>query len=110
MLLSLDEMIADVVAGLRATGQLENTYIFFTSDNGFHLGEHRISLTNRTPYEETHRVPLVVRGPRVPAGRTVDELTLNTDFVPAFAELAGVSSPSFVDGRSLQPLFDRYGA
>jgi N-acetylglucosamine-6-sulfatase len=106
MLLSLDELIGDLVEALRVSGQLENTYIFFTSDNGFHLGEHRISLTKRTPYEETQRVPLVVRGPGVPAGQAVDEMTLNTDFAPTFAALAGVSAPSFVDGRSLEPLLD----
>jgi N-acetylglucosamine-6-sulfatase len=106
MLLSLDGMVADIVEELRATGELENTYIFFTSDNGFHLGEHRIALRKRTPYEEAHRVPLVVRGPGVPAGHAVDEMTLNTDFAPTFADLAGVSAPPFVDGRSLEPMLD----
>jgi N-acetylglucosamine-6-sulfatase len=104
MLLSLDEMVGGLVEELKVTGELENTYIIFTSDNGFHLGEHWLNLTKRTPYEEAHRVPLVIRGPGVPSGRTVDEIGLNIDFAPTFAELAGASAPSFVDGRSLSPL------
>ena len=62
MLLSLDEMVAHLVEELRATGELENTYVFFTSDNGYHLGEHRLKLGKRTAYEEAIRVPLTVRG------------------------------------------------
>jgi arylsulfatase A-like enzyme len=104
MLLSLDEMVAGLIGELKATGELNNTYVFFTSDNGYHLGEHRIDLHKNTPYEEAIRVPLVVRGPGVLAGRTVDEMTLNIDFAPTIAELAGVSAPKFVDGRSLVPL------
>ncbi len=104
MLLSLDEMVATLIGELRATDELKNTYLFFTSDNGYHLGEHWLSLTKRTPYEEAHKVPLVVRGPRVAAGRSVEEMAANIDFAPTFAELGGASAPSFVDGRSLVPL------
>jgi arylsulfatase A-like enzyme len=106
MLLSVDDMIAGLIKDLRDTGELENTYIFFTSDNGFHLGEHRLSLTKKTPYEEASRVPLVVRGPGVPARGGVEQTTLNSDFAPTMAELAGVSTPKFVDGRSLAPLLE----
>jgi len=104
LLLSLDEMVAGLVEELRAAGELENTYVFFTSDNGYHLGEHRIGLGKRTVYEEAVRVPLAVRAPGVPAGRAVEQMALNVDFAPTIAELAGVSAPSFVDGRSLVPL------
>lgn len=104
MLLSLDEMVAGLIEELQATGELENTYIFFTSDNGYDLGEHRLNLGKRTVYEEDVRVPLAVRGPGVPAGQAVEQLALNIDFAPTIAELAGVSTPEFVDGRSLVPL------
>ncbi len=104
MLLSLDEMVAGLIEELQAAGELENTYIFFTSDNGYHLGEHRLKLGKRTVYEEAARVPLAVRGPGVPAGQTVDRLALNIDFAPTISELAGISAPAFVDGRSLAPL------
>src|SRR5215217_1621544 len=84
--------------------ELDNTYIVFTSDNGFHLGQHRLGAGKWTPYEEDIRVPLVIRGPGVPEGRTLHHMALNNDLAPTFADLAGARTPSFVDGRSLKPL------
>ena len=104
MLLSLDEMVAGLIEELRATGEMENTHVFFTSDNGYHLGEHRLKMGKRTAYEEAIRVPLSVRGPGVPAGQTVKQTALNIDLAPTIAELAGIFAPGFVDGRSLTPL------
>jgi arylsulfatase A-like enzyme len=106
MLLSLDEMVADLIEELRAAGELENTYVLFTSDNGYHLGEHRLNIGKRTAYEEDVKVPIVMRGPRVSAGRTAEQIALNIDVAPTVAELAGVSAPAFVDGRSLVPLLE----
>ncbi len=103
-LLAVDEMVADLINVLRETGRLEQTYIFFTSDNGYHMGEHRLMPGKNTAYEEDIRVPLIVRGPGVTAGRTVEHLAMNIDFAPTFAALAGAALPSFVDGRSLVPL------
>jgi N-acetylglucosamine-6-sulfatase len=104
---AVDEMVAKLVSELRQRRELDSTYIFFTSDNGFHLGEHRLTLMKRTPYEEAIRVPLVVRGPDVPVGMTRGEFALNIDFAPTFADLARTTPPSFVDGRSLRPLLRR---
>lgn len=101
---AVDEMVAAVYAALEETGQLDNTYIFFTSDNGYHLGEHRLLAGKNTPFEEDIRVPLLVRGPGIRASAVIDELTGNIDLAPTFAELAGVTPPDFVDGRSLVPL------
>lgn len=101
---AVDEMVANFVAQLESLGQLDNTYIVFTSDNGYHLGEHRLPQGKNTPYEEDIRVPLLVRGPDVLAGEVVDALTGNIDLAPTFAEWAGISAPDFVDGRSLVPL------
>jgi N-acetylglucosamine-6-sulfatase len=78
----VDEMIGSLFEALAATGQLNNTYVVFTSDNGFHLGQHRLLLGKRAPYEEDIRVPLIVRGPGVPAGGTLDHLTGNVDLAP----------------------------
>ena len=103
-LLAVDDLVATVMDALSASGALEDTYVFFTSDNGFHLGEHRIGYGKRTPYEEAIRVPLLVRGPGVPAGRVVEELALNVDLAPTFAELAAAAAPGGVNGRSLVPL------
>lgn len=103
-LLAIDELLGEVVAVLEETGELANTFIFYTSDNGYHLGIHRHREDKTTPYEEDIRVPLIVRGPGVPAGRTVDYLVSNIDLAPTFAELGKATLPPFVDGRSLVPL------
>ena len=101
-MLAVDEMVASLVEELEAAGELENTYIFFTSDNGFLQGEHRWNNTKDRPYEESVRVPLFVRGPGIAPGTEVEELVLNTDFAPTFAQLGGVPFPA--DGRSFVPL------
>jgi N-acetylglucosamine-6-sulfatase len=103
-MLAVDDMIGDLVKALHDSGELDNTYIFFTSDNGFHLGEHRLGAGQWTPYEEDIRVPLIVCGPGVPEGKTLHQMVLNNDLAPTFADLAGAKTPSFVDGRSLVPL------
>jgi N-acetylglucosamine-6-sulfatase len=98
----VDEMVASLVEELEAAGELDNTYIFFTSDNGWEQGEHRIRSGKNRAYEESAHVPLFVRGPGVAAGTKTEKLALNTDFAPTFAELAGASFAA--DGRSLAPL------
>ena len=102
---SVDELIANLVATLDSTQQLENTYILFTSDNGFHLGQHRFHQGKYTGYEEDLRVPLIVRGPGVTAGTTVSALSSEVDMAPTFAEIASATLPLESDGRSLLPLF-----
>jgi N-acetylglucosamine-6-sulfatase len=107
LLQSLDDLVAGVVEELGAAGELANTYLFFTSDNGLLLGEHRIEGGKGPPYEESIRVPLAVRGPGIPAGRVTEQMALNIDLAPTFADLGGATAPSFVDGRSLKPTFAR---
>jgi len=102
-MLAVDDMIEKIVAALETQRLFGTTYVIFTSDNGFHLGQHRLQ-DKSTPYEEDIRVPLIVRGPGVPAGGNRDHFTLNIDLAPTLAELAGAKIPSFVDGRSLRPL------
>jgi N-acetylglucosamine-6-sulfatase len=85
---------------------LSNTYIFFTSDNGWHGGEHRIAKDKWRPYEEDVHMPLLVRGPGVEAGRQAHKLVLDTDYLPTFTDLADTKTPDYVDGRSLQPLLE----
>jgi arylsulfatase A-like enzyme len=105
MLQAVDDMVEAVVGELEAVGRLDNTYVFFTSDNGYLLGEHRIAEDKGVVYEESIRVPLAVRGPDIPAGRKTEAIALNTDFAPTFADLAKATPPDFVDGRSLRPVF-----
>jgi len=103
-LLAVDEMVQRILGTLEQAGVLEETYVFFTSDNGFQMGEHRFPHGKDSPYEESILVPLVVRGPGVPAGRVLSHLVSNVDFAPTFAEMAGAPIPPDVDGRSLVPL------
>ena len=103
---AVDEMIAHLVTILKETGQLDNTYIIFTSDNGYHFGQHRLPAGKATPYEEDIHVPFIVRGPDIKAGSTLQGyITGNVDFAPTIAELAGVMPPGYVDGRSMVKLF-----
>jgi N-acetylglucosamine-6-sulfatase len=98
---AVDEAIGDLVATLSATGRLSNTYLFFASDNGYHMGEHRLLPGKYTPYGTDIHVPLVARGPGIPAGVVVNQFTADLDLPETFAELAGVPPLPFSDGRSL---------
>jgi N-acetylglucosamine-6-sulfatase len=115
---AVDDLVEGVVNELKTTktpngsNALANTYIFFTSDNGFHHGEHRVPEQKWRPYEEDVRMPLLVRGPGVAAGATTYKLALNTDYMPTFMDLACPSASScdsqnwsyVPDGRSLEPV------
>ena len=103
---AVDDLVQGVVDTLRAAGELRNTYIFFTSDNGLHHGEHLIPGGKWRPYEEDMHVPLLVRGPGVAAGSTTRKMALDTDYLPTFTDLAGTRTPSYVDGRTLGPVLD----
>ncbi len=103
-LLAVDEAIETLIDSLARHGELDRTYVFFTSDNGFHLGQHRLRRGKNQVYEEDIRVPLIVRGPGVPAGVSLPHLVLNIDLAPTFAEMARTAPGHMVDGRSLAPL------
>jgi N-acetylglucosamine-6-sulfatase len=107
---AVGEMTGGLLRSLEETGKLDNTYLVLTSDNGYHMGHHRLELGKQAPYEEDIRVPLMIRGPGVPAGSSRDEMVLNNDFAPTFADLAGLPPPASVDGRSFASLLDeRHG-
>ncbi|MEU0571801.1 sulfatase [Nonomuraea sp. NPDC005983] len=103
-MLGVDDLVGEVINTLRETGKLDDTYIFFTSDNGFHLGTHRLKQGKTTPFEESIKIPLVVRGPGIEPGSQVNEMGATVDLAPTFAELGGAQTPAFVEGRSLAPL------
>jgi N-acetylglucosamine-6-sulfatase len=98
--------IRPIVEALRATGQLANTVIFFTSDNGYMHGEHRLKMKDK-PYWESAEVPFFVKGPGVKAtDRSV--LVNHTDLMPTTCEIAGIKRATLhVDGRSMLPNLDR---
>jgi len=101
---AVDEAIGEIVQSLQASGQLERTVIVFLSDNGYHLGQHRLPAGKGTAYEEDIRMPLIVRGPGVPAGVVRSELTAMIDLAPTLVELGGGQLGHPSDGRSLTPL------
>ncbi len=77
---AVDEAVEQIVDALEVLGELENTYLIFTSDNGYHLGQHRLRNGKAQVYEEDIRVPLLIRGPGVPRGVERDQFALNIDF------------------------------
>ncbi len=105
-LLSVDDAVGSVISALERTGELENTLVIYTSDNGYFHGEHRRPAEKILPYEPSIRVPLVVRGPGVPQGRNLGQLVGNIDFSPTIVDAADAVPGRLMDGRSLFELFD----
>jgi hypothetical protein len=104
VLQGVDEIIEDVIQKLEDKGILDNTYIIYTTDNGYHLGSHRAAAGKSLPYIEDTNIPLIVRGPGIPAGKTSRIPSAPLDFAPTFLEIAGVKRedfPEIFDGRSL---------
>lgn len=102
--LAVDKMIADLHAALAAVGEADNTYVVFSSDNGYHMGEHRLMPGKMTAYDTDIHVPLIITDPGVPEGVTIDAIAENVDLHARFTEPAGVPAASSVDGRRLVPL------
>jgi arylsulfatase A-like enzyme len=103
--LSVDDMIGHLESELRAKGLAQDTYIIFSSDNGYHMGEYRLDPGKQTAFDTDVHVPLIVAGPGIPAGRVASQLTSNVDLAPTFETLAGLKVPADVDGHSLAGLW-----
>ena len=104
-LLAIEDGVGEIFKALQEIGQLDNTLIVFTSDNGYFYGEHGLSVERRFAYEESIRMPLLVRHPKlIKAGTVRNEFALNLDLAPTLLELAGVAAPDTMQGRSLVPL------
>jgi N-acetylglucosamine-6-sulfatase len=104
----VDDTVSAMLDLLRERGELDHTYVVFTTDNGTHMGEHRWFHrlgAKSTAYEEAANVLMYVRGPGIPAGSTSDKLVLNNDLAPTFVSIAGGTPPAFVDGRNLLPVW-----
>ncbi|MEX0620782.1 MAG: sulfatase-like hydrolase/transferase [Solirubrobacterales bacterium] len=102
---AIDDGVGAIIETLRQTGKLENTYIFFLSDNGVFLGEHRFDHGKFLPYDGASQVAMAVRGPGVPGGGRSGELVANIDIAPTLLQLAGTSADWPVDGRTLIPFW-----
>lgn len=105
-LAAVDDSVGRVLQALDQTGQLENTVVIFAGDNGFFLGEHGL-INKRAMYEESIRIPLLVRYPKLIQGNpSIDRMVLNIDLAPAILDLAGVAPPKAmtIQGTSWKPL------
>ena len=104
-LMAIEDGISQILDALKLSGQLDNTVVIFASDNGYFYGEHGLSVERRLAYEESIRMPLLVRYPKVVKPGTVrEESALNIDLAPTLLELAGVTVPANMQGHSLVPL------
>jgi N-acetylglucosamine-6-sulfatase len=109
-LLAVDDAVASIVEGLRAAGELDDTLILFTSDNGFFHGEHRVPMGKLLAYEPSIRLPLLMRGPGVPEAAVRRQLVTNADLAPTILDAADARAGRAQDGRSLFGLFRDPGA
>src|SRR5258708_30529288 len=105
MFASVDEGIGRIWSVLQKSGQLDNTFFVFTSDEGYFYGEFGLSYERRLAYEESARIPLLIRYPAmIKPGGSVDGMTLNIDIAPTLLQIAGAEPLSNVNGRSFVPL------
>ncbi len=100
---SVDDLVRRVLEALVESDQMKNTFVFFTSDNGYQLGHHRLH-NKLDPYERCTRVPLYVMGPGVKPGQFANHLLAHFDICATILELAGGKLPSYCDSRSFLPL------
>jgi N-acetylglucosamine-6-sulfatase len=101
---AVDEMIPQIIDRLTQYNLLDNTYLIYTTDNGYHLGTHRIQNGKTCAYEEDINIPFYVRGPNVPIGASVDAVTTHTDIIPTIFTLAGIPLRDDFDGMPM-PIF-----
>jgi arylsulfatase A-like enzyme len=97
---AVDELVDDIFTKLEEYGILENTFVFYSSDNGFHIGQHRLQPGKSCGYEEDINIPLVIRGPGVAANQTTDMVTTHTDLAPTFFDILGIPTREDFDGNA----------
>jgi arylsulfatase A-like enzyme len=104
---SVDDGIGMLFNVLEQNGELDNTLIIFASDNGFLFGEHGLFMNKRVPYEESLRIPMLMRYPKlIKPGSKSEQMVLNIDIAPTLYELAGVKAPIPIHGKSLVPVWE----
>lgn len=103
-LMSVDDLISDVIGLCDKLGMMDNTYFFYSSDHGFQLGEFNILMDKRQPYDTNIRIHLLARGPGIVPGSVWTEPATQVDMAPTFLAIAGLAKPATMDGKSLLPL------
>jgi len=102
-LMSVDDVIGDVVQTVSDLGLLDSTYFFYSSDHGFQLGQFNILMDKRHVYEWNTKIHLLARGPGIQAGSVMPMPGTQVDIAPTLLGLAGVRAPSSMDGKSIVP-------
>ncbi|KAL4932930.1 sulfatase family protein [Aspergillus undulatus] len=98
---AVDEMVDALVTRLEDAGQLDNTYVIYSTDNGYHVGQHAMRPGKNCGYDTDTNIPLIIRGPGVAGNTTIDVVSSHTDLAPTFLDIAGAPTRDGLDGRSI---------